>query len=158
MARELITSWAGYQTAFDRLLAIATTQICIYDEDLTTLKLETPVRLAHIKRLLSEAPSEVLHIALRNGAPLRNQHPLLQNLLTTYGHVATARETPLQLAHLRDSMIIVDNKHGLIRFERDMPRSKLLIDEGDELRPYLAKFREIWAEGGERISSSTIGL
>ena len=55
-------------------------------------------------------------------------------------------------------MIIVDDKHGLIRFERDMPRSKLLIDEGNELRPYLEKFRAIWTEGGERISSSTLGL
>lgn len=158
MARELITSWAYYQTAIDRLLAIATKQICIYDEDLATLKLDSPPRLAHIRRLVSSARSDALSIAVRNGSPLRNQHPLLQNLLTTYGHVASAQETPPQLAHLRDSMIIVDDKHGLIRFERDMPRSKLLIDENDELRPYLAKFREIWAEGGERISNSTVGL
>ncbi|WP_434513416.1 hypothetical protein AB6Q56_12060 [Dechloromonas sp. ARDL1] len=158
MARELITSWADYQTAIDRLLGIATKQICIYDEDLTTLKLDSPPRLAHIKRLVSGTRSDALHIAVRNGSPLRNQHPLLQSLLTTYGHVAFAQETPAQLAHLRDSMIIADDKHGLIRFERDMPRSKLLIDESDELRPYLAKFREIWAEGGERITNSTVGL
>ncbi|WP_295002923.1 hypothetical protein [uncultured Dechloromonas sp.] len=158
MARELITSWADYQTAIDRLLAIATKQIRIYDEDLTTLKLDSAPRLAHVKRLVSGARSNALSIAVRNGSPLRNQHPLLQSLLTTYGHVAAAQETPAQLAHLRDSMIIVDDKYGLIRFERDMPRSKLLIDESDELRPYLAKFNEIWAEGGERISNSTVGL
>lgn len=158
MARELITSWADYQTAIDRLLGIATKQICIYDEDLTTLKLDSPPRLAHIKRLVSGTRSDALHIAVRNGSPLRNQHPLLQSLRTTYGHVAFAQETPAQLAHLRDSMIIADDKHGLIRFERNMPRSKLLIDESDELRPYLAKFREIWAEGGERITNSTVGL
>lgn len=158
MARELITSWTAYQTALDRLLAIATKQICIYDEDLTTLKLEATPRLAHLKRLFSSARPDTLRIAVRNGAPLRHQNPLLQNLLTTYGHLAAAQETPPQLAHLRDSMIIVDDKHALIRFDRDMPRSKLLIDEADELRPYLTKFREIWAEGGERIISSTTGL
>ncbi|MBL8404313.1 MAG: hypothetical protein JNL16_07190 [Dechloromonas sp.] len=158
MARELITSWADYQTAIDRLLAIATKQIHIYDEDLTTLKLDSAPRLAHVKRLVQGTRADALFIAVRNGSPLRNQHPLLQSLLTTYGHVAAAQETPPHLAHLRDSMIIVDGKHGLIRFERDMPRSKLLIDESDELRPYLAKFNEIWAEGGERISSSTVGL
>lgn len=158
MARELITSWTDYQTAIDRLLAIATQQICIYDEDLATLKLEAAPRLAHLKRLLTSTHHDVLRIAVRNGSPLRHQHPLLQNLLSIYGHLAAAQETPSQLAHLRDSMIIVDDKHALIRFERDMPRSKLLIDEADELRPYLTKFREIWAEGGERISSSTVGL
>ncbi len=158
MARELITSWTDYQTAIDRLLAIASQKIWIYDEDLVTLKLDAAPRLAHLKRLLSGAHADVLRIALRNGSPLRQQHPLLQNLLTTYDHMATAQETPAQLAHLRDSMIIVDDKYGLIRIERDMARSKLLIDEADELRPYLLKFREIWAEGGERITSSTVGL
>ena len=158
MARELITSWADYQTAIDRLLAIATNQICIYDEDLGTLKLDSAPRLAHVKRLLTGNRADTLRIAVRNGMPLRYQHPLLQNLLTAYGHTAVAQETPAQLAHLRDSMIIVDDKFGLIRFDRDMPRSKLLIDEKDELRPYLAKFREIWAEGGERITSGTVGL
>ena len=158
MARELITSWADYQTALDRLLAIACHQICIYDEDQSSLKLDSLPRLGHIKRLLGGKQGPILRIAVRNGAPLRQQHPILQNLLTTYGHLAAAQETPSQISHLRDSMIIADSKHALIRFERDMPRSKLLIDEVDELRPYLARFEEIWAEGGERITNSVVGL
>ena len=89
---------------------------------------------------------------------LRQQHPQFQNLLSTYGHLAKAQETPPQLAHLRDSMILVDEKYALIRFERDLPRSKLLIDEPDEVRPYLSRFKEIWAEGGEPVSSTTLGL
>lgn len=158
MARELITTWAEYQTAIDRMLAIACHRICIYDEDLTNLKLESSARLDHVKRLLTGQPAPVLRIAVRNGGPLRHAHPRLQNLLTTYGHLATAQETPPQIAHLRDSMLIVDGKHALIRFERDLPRSKLLIDEADELRPYLTRFEEIWAEGGERITNSVVGL
>jgi hypothetical protein len=55
-------------------------------------------------------------------------------------------------------MVIVDDKHALIRFERDLPRSKLLVDEADELRPYLIRFREIWSEGGEGLTTSTLGL
>jgi hypothetical protein len=78
--------------------------------------------------------------------------------LSTYGHNAKAQETPQQLAHLRDSMILVDDKHALIRFEHGLPRSKLLIDEIDEIRPYLTRFHEIWAEGGESVSSTTLGL
>ena len=158
MARELITSWADYQAAVDRLLAIATHHICVYDEDLVMLKLDSASRLEHIKRLLNGKQGEILRIAVRNAGPLRHQHPLMQQLLTTYGHLAIAQETPSQIAHLRDSMIIVDGKHALIRFERDMPRSKLLIDEADELRPYLTRFQEIWSEGGVRITNSVVGL
>jgi hypothetical protein len=158
MARELITSWTDYQLALDRLLAIACHKISIYDEDLVTLKLESAPRLLHIKRVLLAGQDDALQIAVRNAGPVRQKNPLLLNQLTTFGHRASARETPPQLAHLRDSMILVDDKHALIRFERDMPRSKLLIDEIDEIRPYLARFREIWSEGGENITSTALGL
>ncbi len=158
MARELITSWTDYQMAIDRLLAIASHKILIYDEDLSMLKLESAPRREQIKRILLSGQSDVLQIAVRNASLLRQQHPQFQNLLSTYGHLAKAQETPPQLAHLRDSMILVDEKYALIRFERDLPRSKLLIDEPDEVRPYLSRFKEIWAEGGEPVSSTTLGL
>jgi len=158
MARELITSWTDFQAAIDRLLAIASHKILIYDEDVSTLKLESAPRREHIKRVLQAGHDDVLRLAVRNATLIRQQHPLLQNLLSTYGHLAKAQETPPQLAHLRDSMILVDDKHALIRFERDLPRSKLLIDETDAVRPYLARFNEIWSEGGESVSSITLGL
>ncbi|MFZ2972576.1 MAG: hypothetical protein WA049_08040 [Ferribacterium limneticum] len=144
--------------ALDRLLAIACHKISIYDEDLVTLKLESPPRLLHIKRILQAGQSDTLQIAVRNAGPIRQKHPLFLNQLTTFGHLAAARQTPPQLAHLRDSMILVDDKHALIRFERDMPRGKLLIDEIDEVRPYLTRFREIWSEGGESVASTALGL
>lgn len=158
MARELIISWADYQMALDRLLAIACHKISIYDEDLVTLKLDAAPHLLHLKRLLQAGPDNCLQIAVRNAQPIRQRHPLMLALLGTFSHRATARETPEQIAHLRDSMILVDDKHALIRFDRDMPRSKLLIDEIDETRPYLTRFKEIWSEGGESVSRTTLGL
>jgi hypothetical protein len=159
MARELITSWGDYQMAVDRLLAIAGQKIAIYDEDLSQIRLDSRPRQLHLKRLLAGRPAgHLVRLALRNGEPLRRQQPLLMNLLGDYGHCIAACQTPPQLAHLRDSMILVDDKFGLIRFERDLPRSKLLIDEADELKPYLARFEEIWKEGVDAISITTLGL
>lgn len=158
MARELITTWSDYQAAIDRLLAIASQKICIYDEDLGQLKLESQTRLNELKRVMHGSHREALRIALRNAALFRREHPLLCTLLSTYSHQAMAQQTPEQIAHLRDSMILVDGRHALIRFDRDQARSKLLIDEADELRPYLTRFEEIWAEGGESVSSTTLGL
>ena len=158
MARELITSWGDYQAAIDRLLAMATESIFIYDQDLGQLKLDSATRLDQLRRILSAGQRDALQIALRNADPLRRQHPALLGLLSTYCHIAAAHQTPEQLAHLRDCMILVDNKHGLIRFEQEQPRSKLLIDETDELKPYLTRFAELLAEGGEQVSSTTLGL
>jgi len=158
MTRELISSWGDFQTAFDRLLAIAEHKICIYDEDLGHLRLESSAHLDALKRLLGNTPPGNVRIALRNAEPLRREQPRLLKLIGDYSHCLTACQTPPHLAHLRDSMILVDGRHGLIRFEREMPRSKLLIDEIDELKPYLARFEEIWDEGGETVSTTTLGL
>lgn len=158
MARELITSWSDYQAAIDRLLGLACRKIRIYDQDTGQLKLETPSRLDTLKRVLQGPDQDALQIAVRDATALRMAHPLLNNLLTTYSHRVLAQQTSEQLAHLRDSMILVDDKHALIRFDRDQARSKLLIDEADEVRSYLIRFAEILSEGGEPIATSTLGL
>ena len=158
MARELITSWQDYQTAIDRLLFMACQKICIYDEDLGQLKLESALRLHQIKRILRAGHKESLQIIVRNAERLHNQSPLLIKLLSDFSHLATAQQSPPNMAHLRDSMLIIDDKHALIRFERDLPRSKLLVDEIDELKPYLNRFAELSAAGGEPIRTSTLGL
>ena len=158
MTRELITSWGDYRIALDRLLAIAGRKICIYDEDLGQLQLESPTRIEALKRFLGANPAGHLRIALRNAETFQTRQPLLMKLLATWGHVFQACQTPPNIAHLRDSLILVDDKFGLIRFERDLPRSKLLIDEADELRPYAARFEDIWNEGGDPVNTTTLGL
>ncbi len=158
MARELLTSWGEYEMALDRLLSMACHKIRIYDEDLVALKLESSAHQEDLKRLLTPSNPDALQIALRNGEPLRRQFPFLLKLLTLHSHQASARQTSPQFAHLRDNMVLVDDKHALIRFDRDQARSKLLIDEPEELKPYLHRFTEIMAEEGEAIGGTTLGL
>lgn len=158
MSRELFTSWTDYQSAIDRLLALAAKRIWIYDEDLGLLHLETAERIEMLKRPLASTRQDCLRIALRNTAPLQQRQPLMQRLLATHSHNSAAQKTPEQLSHLRDSMILVDDVHALIRFDRDQPRSKLLIDEPEEVMPYRRRFEEIWAEGGIPVATTTLGL
>jgi len=158
MSRELITTWNDYQSAIDRILALASRQIWIYDEDLGMLHLETAERIAALTAPLASQQPDCLRIAVRNSEPLLQRQPLIQQLLTTYSHNSAAQQTPEHLAHLRDSMILVDDAHALIRIDRNQPRGKLLIDEPDEVIPYRRRFAEIWAEGGAPVSPTTLGL
>lgn len=158
MARELLTSWGEYQLALDRLLAMAEHEIRIYDEDLVILKLETAPRLEQLKRLLQQNRADTLQVALRNSEPFKHHQPLLLKVLATHAHTMAVQQTPEQLAQLRDSMVLVDGRHGLIRFDRDQPRAKLLVDEIEELMPYRRRFEEIWNEGGIPVSPTTLGL
>jgi hypothetical protein len=146
MARELITSWGDYQSAIDRLLSMTERRICIYDEDLSQLRLESSDRHSILKHLLrAENSTASIRLAVRNGEPLRRLNPLTLGLLGSFDHKISALETPPGLAHLRDSMILVDDRYGL-------------IDEPEELRSYLARFEEIWREEGSSISATTLGL
>ena len=158
MPRELFTSPGEYQVALDRLLALATKRIWIYDEDLTVLRLETPERIELLRAPLAARHPDGLRIAVRNLGPLQQRQPLLQNLLRAHTHNSAAQQTAEQLASLRDSMILVDDVHALIRFDRDQWRSKLLIDEPDEVAPYRRRFEDIWAEGGTPYGATTLGL
>jgi len=122
------------------------------------LHLETAERIEMLKRPLASTRQDCLRIALRNTAPLQQRQPLVQRLLAMHSHNSAAQQTPEQLNHLRDSMILVDDVHALIRFDRDQPRSKLLIDEPEEVMPYRRRFEEIWAEGGIPVATTTLGL
>jgi len=158
MSRELFTSSVEYQAAVDRLLALATRRVWIYDEDLAMLHLETPAHIEMLRVPLAATRHDCLRIAVRNLAPLQQRQPLLQGLLRTHSHNSSVQQTPEHLSNLRDSIIVVDDAHALIRFDRDQWRSKLLIDEPDEVAPYRRRFEEIWAEGGSPYGATTIGL
>ncbi|MCL2345087.1 MAG: hypothetical protein FWC58_04450 [Desulfobulbus sp.] len=159
MTRELMTSWNDYRAAVDRLLAVASEKIAIYDDDLAHLRLGSRDNLDHLQRLLMTGHGMALRIVVRDAEPLRRQQePGLLKLLATYGHRAAALQTPEHLARLRDNMLIVDDRHALIRFDRDQARSKLLLDEADEVRAYSKRFEDLWTEGGEVISATALGL
>ena len=158
MARELITDWGTYQVAIDRLLGMASHKLRIYDEDLVNLRLGDSGRLAQLSRLLQTAQPDSVKIAMRNAEPFLRQQTHLIQLFAPYAHIITIQETGQQLATLRDTMILVDDQYALIRFDRDQARSKLLINEPDELRPYIQRFEEIWKEPGDVIGTTSLGL
>lgn len=158
MSRELITDWSTYQTATERLFGLNHKKLLIYDEDLLSLRLHESTRMDWLKTFLQSAQPNSLRIALRNAEPLRRHHSQLLRLFALYAHIVTVQETGEQLGALRDAMVLADEKHGLIRFERDQARSKLLIDEPEALRPYLLRFEEIWASPGHIVGATNLGL
>ena len=156
MTRELITSWTDYQAAVDQLLAQPANKLLIFDHDLAHLQLDTP---AHHEALVQQLHHGArIRIVVRDASRLRAQHPRLMRLLATHTHQLAIHETPASLAHLRDSLLLRDDQDGLIRFEQALPRSKILLAESEELRPYLLRFDEIWLERGDAIHYDVSGL
>lgn len=158
MTRELITSWHDHDLAVDHLLSIAEKTILIYGGDLTPLKLESENSLTAINRVLKTGQTNCLQVILRNTQNWPHSNPRLAKLCLSYSHLISIREAPSDLAHLTDSMLLIDGLHGLIRFDENFPRSKQLVNEADEIRPYLIRFSQIHSTSSEPTSQTTLGL
>lgn len=158
MITPLFTTWSDYQTAIDQLLALAERQLFIYDHDLARLKLDSPTRLEALTRIVKNGEEDCLRIAVRHATHFREHSPRLVELLRTHSHRLSMQETPDSIAHLRDGMILADNRHALILFDQEQPRGKLLCDAPTEITPYLRRFDDIWNEGGAFLSATVLGL
>jgi hypothetical protein len=158
MSRELIESWTDYASAAERLLTMAKHRLQIYDEDLQALKLDTVGHLASLSTLLTGHGDHPLSIALRDASYFQMHSPRLQRLLITWEHKAEVRQAPTSLAHLRDNMLLVDNSHALVRLEKNLPRSVLIIDEPEAVAAYAKRFSEIWQESNINLLKKPLGL
>jgi len=158
MNTELITYWAEHDSSLQKLLALASHTLRIFDEDLSKLKLENADNAETLHRFLAASDGNNLYIVLKNAEPVRRNCPRLMKLLAAYPQRMTIVECPEHLASLGDSLFIVDDCHALIRFSKDFARAKAIIDNTDECSPYLHRFEEIVKEGGEQVCATTLGL
>lgn len=158
MARTLINTWGDYLAAADALLARCPRNILVFDGDLSALRWQTAERLDILGGLLAAHDDAPLRIVLRDPRHFLVDAPRLQQLLQTWSHRAQVRQTPRALAELRDAILIVDQQHALIRFEKDLPRSVLIEDNPSEVLPYRQRFEEIWQESAKNLLQSSLGL
>lgn len=159
MTSKLFTTWSEYNEATQELLERSTETLEIFDEDLSSLQLERPARMAALRGLLdSHRYTRRLTIVVRKADFVRQYSPQLMNLLSAYAPALTITESPPHLGTLEDSLLIADGRHALVRFHRDHARARLIIDDTGECAPFLQRFHEIVAAGGEPLSPTTLGL
>jgi hypothetical protein len=158
MPTKLITTWSEYTSAVQEILELTTHTLRIFDENLSTLKLDRPEHIATLRQFLSASPKHLLQIAVLDSGHIRNHSPRLMELLVTYSHNLQIIECPPHLAGLNDSLIFADGKHGLVRFHKDQARAKLIIDDIEECTPYLHRHDQILEEGGSPVSGRSLGL
>lgn len=158
MEPELLANWTDHDSYVQKVLLLATRALRIFDEDLARLGLEKPENAAFLRRLLTAERQNTITVVVRNAETFRRNSPRLMKLLADFPNTMKIYECAPQLSSLTDTMVLADNSHALIRFHKDHVRSKAIIDNADECRPYLLRFQEILNEGGTLISPTTLGL
>lgn len=134
---------ADYRAAIDLALSAANRHLCGFDQDLTGMGLESPLRIAALSTFLKNGGR--LQLVVHDPAPLEQQRmPRFLGLLRLYRHLAEVRRTPDHLRRLADCWLLADQNSGVIRFHRDHPRGKLALEAADEIVPWWRRFDELW--------------
>ena len=159
MASKLITTWSEHDSAVQEILDLSPTTLLVFDENLSPLKLERPERIAALRRLLGAREfNKRLTIVVQKPAFVRQYSPQLMDLLAVYSPAITIIHAPPHLDGLKDSLLIADDRHVLVRFHQDHARARLTIDDAPECAPYVLRFAEILGAGGDPLSATTLGL
>lgn len=158
MSAELITNWAEHDAALKEILLLAAKTLLIFDADLAKLGLESRENAENLHRFLAADRRRRVRFALRNAEPFRRTSPRLMRLLATYPQQMSVLECPPQLAAACASLCLADDRHALVRFDKDHARGKLVIDSAAECAPYANQFAAIVDQGGEPVSATALGL
>ena len=158
MSSELITSWGEHDASLKKILALASNSLCIFDGDLSKLKLGRSEIIELLRQFLNSGRQNALRIALQDTEALRRDHPRLMELLAERPQSMSILQCPPHLAELKDSMVIADGQHALIRIHKDHARSRVILDSAEDCALYVKRFEEILSEGGEPIGVTTLGL
>lgn len=158
MSTALHTTWGEFRLAVAHTFDLVRHDLCIFDADLAQLGLDQLANIERLERLLHASPAAHIRIALQRTEHLHRDHPRLLQLLQHYGHALILQQTPEHLVSLRDTLVIADACHAVIRFDRDHPRSKSILACAEAVQPYQQRFDDIWREGGYRFSPTVLGL
>lgn len=158
MTTTLYNSWGEFRNSLEQVLSLTEQNLCIFDADLAQLGLNQISTIQHLQRLLAGNPSARIRIALKQTEHLHRDHPRLIQLLKQHSHAVQVQQTHESLAPLRDTIVIADGVHGVIRFDQDHRRSKLILASKQDVAPYLQRFEDIWLEGGDPFSPTLLGL
>jgi len=149
---------AGYAAAIDAVLTATQLSVCVFDNDLVGMGLELPARCATLGQILSAHPEGRLRMVLHDPQPLERGMPRLLKLLQRHSDRMEVRQTPKQLRHLADCLLLGDARHAMVRFHRQQPRGKYFLDDVDATLTWQMRFDELWEAATSGISATRLGL
>ena len=158
MSSKLITTWTEHDVALKNILLLAEKDLRIFDDDLVKLKLERHENAESIRRFLAAKQQNNVRIVVKNAELLRRDSPRLMKLLMSYPQQMSVVECPPHLASISNALCLAGDRHALVRIHQDHARARIIIDSAPDCTAYLHQFEEIFKEGGEPISATTLGL
>jgi hypothetical protein len=154
----IILGERNYAEALDLVIATATRELLIFDQDLTHGNYASAERFELINQFLSQHPLSQLTIVLQSAYYFLQHCPRLFDLLKHYGHKMTVYETNDVAKIAKDCFVIADKQHYCRRFHIDQARFKYAFDDVAESANLHTRFDELLEETSQTITATQLGL
>jgi hypothetical protein len=99
---------AAWHEAVDRLLERPGRELRVFDPDLTSLRLNSPQRVALIEKFLQASRTWRLFVALHDNEHLTRRCPRMMGLLARYVHTIQINRTHEEIKSIQDSFLVLD--------------------------------------------------
>jgi hypothetical protein len=158
MSERTFDSAAGYQAAFDDLLAGARQQLCLYDRRLDDLDLDDPARHAALRAFCVAGGRRRLELLLDETDTLRARHPRLVGLLRDFGHVLEIRQADPDAPRPDYGFAVADRRGALRRFDKLALRGSVASDDPHAAALLHQEFAALWQRAPVVVAATTLGL
>ncbi len=153
-----LSSLAEQVAALDEIVGYAQSRVEVFDVDLSTTGWNRAARIDRLSAFLRRSRHARLDVILHDLRWLESSSGRLVTVLRQFPHAVTVYRTGREAASAMDPLAIVDRAHCVHRFHVDQPRASLMVAMPAAVKPWAARFEEIWATGETGLSSSVLGL
>lgn len=155
---SIILGERNYKAALDVVIAQATDELLIFDQDFVHGDYASAARFELLFDFLSKNDLSKLTIILQSTEHFVNNCPRLFELLRLYGHKMTVYEINDAAKVAKDCFVVADKRHYLRRFHIDQARFKYAFDDEETCASLNTRFEELLQETTEAISVTKLGL
>ncbi|MBK8740310.1 MAG: hypothetical protein IPM02_12635 [Betaproteobacteria bacterium] len=153
-----LTVPSEYGPFLDRLLALATSEILVFDQNLRYGDWNSLTRTAVLRDFLLNHRHSRLQIVVHETTYIEGHLPRLVLLLRDFSHKFSILRTIEDGRNAWDSFVIVDGKHLAHRFHLDSTRGELSFEAPLKARVLRDRYEDILAFTEPGVNATQLGL
>lgn len=154
----ILTGERLYAEAIDIILANASNELLIFDQDLSHGDFSSLRKYTLLQAFLANNINSRLTIILQDTTFFKEKCPRLFNLLTVYSHKMMVFETNSTAKHAKDCFILADGQHYIKRIHIDQARFRYALNDEESVEQLTSRFEELMEATQDQVSINTIGL
>ena len=151
-------SEGSFRQAIDTVITAATQEIRVFDRNLTRIQLDQKDRAEAIERFLAGDHHRRLRIIVHDPEHCERYCPRLLAMLRRFSQAVEFRQSPSELRHLSECLLLADRTQAAVRFHSEHPRGKIILDAPEEVHPWWQRFADLWELSNPCLSSMRLGL